>query len=224
MTKIKVCGIQNDRIFPAIRKLNIEYMGFIFAPSKRQINIDQANKLIHDVRTTFTCPPKCVGVFRNPSYAELTQILTEVPLDVVQLHGAEAVELCAAVKQEFPVQLLKVFSATNQSIASELIELAGPYRSVMDMMLIDTHDPQYGGGAGVPFRWELLPPVQSWCESQEVPLFVAGGLQPDNIQSLLATYHPFGIDASSGLETDGEKDVSKVISFVERVRTYDYSS
>lgn len=84
--------------------------------------------------------------------------------------------------------------------------------------MLDTHDPLYGGGSGKTFAWERIPAYAEWAKSREIALFVAGGLQPDNVQQLIQTYTPFGVDVSSGVETEGVKDIAKITAFVERVK------
>jgi phosphoribosylanthranilate isomerase len=224
MTQIKVCGLKNDQLFSQLRTLPIDYFGFVFAPSKRQIDIQTAAKLVARIQQEFDKSVRCVGVFRNPDWSLLAEIIENVALDVIQLHGDETPALCLQLKQTYNKKIMKVFSLQSGTQVVDIIEAAERYIDVMDMMLIDTHDPQYGGGSGKTFRWEIIPEIHDWCKSRQIPLFVAGGLEADNVQSLLQDYSLNGVDVSSGVEHEGEKHFVKIKNFVERVRAYDYSS
>jgi phosphoribosylanthranilate isomerase len=102
---------------------------------------------------------------------------------------------------------------SSEAVAAQLAEFVG----TIDALLLDTHDPVYGGGSGVPFAWDCIPVYQEWARRVGVKLFVAGGLNPDNVGSLSMDYSPDGVDVSSGVESDGAKDIAKIIAFVERV-------
>jgi phosphoribosylanthranilate isomerase len=223
-TRIKVCGIKNNRLFHSFQHVEIDLIGFVFAPSTRQVTAEQANEMIEELSSLLQPPPLFTGVFRNTDEHQLATILSAVPLDVVQFHGEETVELCRHVKKHFNKRVMKVFSLENGTSSHEIIEQARAYLGTIDMMLIDTFDSTYGGGSGKTFRWEVIYDIQQWCEQHQLPLFVAGGLNVENVGTLIETYHPAGIDVSSGVETDGEKDLQKITNFIERVRIYDYST
>ncbi|MVP00032.1 phosphoribosylanthranilate isomerase [Paenibacillus lutrae] len=102
--------------------------------------------------------------------------------------------------------------------AHSIINRLIPYKDTVDAVLIDTLDPVYGGGSGRTFAWDCIPEVQSWARSQGLPLIVAGGLNADNVSGLVDTYRPDGVDVSSGVETQGVKDIAKIAAFVGRVK------
>jgi phosphoribosylanthranilate isomerase len=224
MTKIKVCGIQNNQLLAALQDVSIDSFGFVFAPSKRRIEIAEANLLIAEIRAMYEHPPQCVGVFRNQSESELINILEAVPLDVAQLHGDESPAFCARIRELSGTPIMKAFSLQPGSSSIEIIRSAQSYVGVIDTILIDTYDPTYGGGSGKTFRWDVIDDIKAWCSSVQLPLFVAGGLHSDNVVQLLNQHKPYGVDVSSGVETSGEKDLLKIITFVERVRAYDYGT
>ncbi|WP_068775407.1 phosphoribosylanthranilate isomerase [Paenibacillus sp. FJAT-26967] len=93
-----------------------------------------------------------------------------------------------------------------------------PYKDIVDAVLVDTFDPVYGGGSGRTFAWDCIPEVQRWARSQGLPVIVAGGLNVDNVGGLVDTYRPDGVDVSSGVETQGVKDIAKIAAFVGRVK------
>jgi phosphoribosylanthranilate isomerase len=221
---VKICGLQSVEVLRSILHLPIGYIGFVFAKSKRQVTAEQAGELIdymHVKRAAGVPMPLSVGVFVNPSLEELAHVLALAPIDAVQLHGQESAKFCREVKARFGVQVFKVVSVqksdpavpSSEAVAAQLAEFVG----TIDVLLLDTHDPVYGGGSGVPFAWDCIPVYQEWARQAGVKLFIAGGLNPDNVGSLFMDYSPDGVDVSSGVETDGAKDITKIIAFVERV-------
>jgi phosphoribosylanthranilate isomerase len=245
MSSVKICGLQQPEMVQAILHLPIDYIGFVFAKSKRQVTSQQAGKMlqvIQERRDAGLQAPLAVGVFVNPSEAELKSVMQHARLDVVQLHGQESPEQCQWVKDAFPgVQVWKVISvaqghrleeetasSTSGSLSLEADDdssraaaLLEPYRTAADGILLDTFDPVYGGGSGKTFDWEAITAYQAWCREAGLLLLVAGGLLPGNVGDLLDAYAPDGVDVSSGVETDGVKDIDKIIRFVERVKHRD---
>lgn len=222
---VKICGLRTAEMAEQVAALPVDYVGFVFAPSKRQVTPQQAGEMIRSMKLAAGAKaPAAVGVFVNPTMEELEAVLREAALDVVQLHGEESAEFCRVVKHAFPgTRVFKVFTvkagetkAGNESQGTSRLE---PYRHVVDGMLLDTYDPVYGGGSGKTFAWDTIPPYLAWCREAGIPLLVAGGLQPDNVRDLLDAYTPDGVDVSSGVETEGVKDIEKIKTFVERVQT-----
>ncbi|MBJ6363539.1 phosphoribosylanthranilate isomerase [Paenibacillus sp. GCM10012307] len=232
--KVKVCGFKDTNIIGQLDGLSINEVGFILAPSRRQVTPEQAGEMLRAVRMVRNdqgAPIQAVGVVVNASIEELKLILASAPLDVLQLHGQETPEFCAAVKQ-LGVKVWKVFSlSAEQSAGSTLagdhlgdvseselasasaLALLAPYKDSIDGALIDTA----GGGTGQPFDWSNIPAYREAAHSLGLPLYVAGGLHEGNVKELLG-YGPDGVDVSSGVETDGVKDIVKIRAFVERVK------
>jgi phosphoribosylanthranilate isomerase len=218
---VKICGLQDVEVLKSIIHLPIDYIGFIFAKSRRQITGQLAGQLIRTMRDSVSAGqpiPLFVGVFVNPSREELTNILTAAPLDIVQLHGQETPELCQWVKETFDVQVMKVVSIGGQPAEGGLDSILLPYVEHIDMILLDTFEPLVGGGSGQTFAWDRIPAYLEWTKAHNIPLLVAGGLHADNVDELLNTYGPDGVDVSTGVETEGVKDVLKITAFVERVK------
>ncbi|GGG57739.1 hypothetical protein GCM10010918_08510 [Paenibacillus radicis (ex Gao et al. 2016)] len=160
-------------------------------------------------------PPQTVGVFVNASAEELRHAVSTAGLDVVQLHGEESPGFCRNVKQELGVDVWKVFSIRPETTEppQSAEEKLAPYKGVIDAVLIDTA----GGGTGVAFDWQVIAEYRAAANAIGVPLYVAGGLHPDNVTELLDGYMPDGIDVSSGVETEGHKDIDKIRLFVRKV-------
>ncbi|MFC5650801.1 phosphoribosylanthranilate isomerase [Paenibacillus solisilvae] len=225
-TRVKICGLRDVDTIRSMNRLPVDEIGFVFAKSRRQVSPELAGELIQEVKLLQTPagqPPRTVGVFVNAELESLRQLLLTAPLDVIQLHGEETPELCHSIRQELNVDVWKVFSVTeseqhsnsdHDGSISEGPKRLEPYRGKVDAFLIDTA----GGGTGQTFAWHVIDRYAAAAKSIGVPLYVAGGLHPDNVNDLLEQHHPGGVDVSSGVETEGIKDSDKIKRFVERVK------
>lgn len=215
---VKICGLQSVEVLKSMINLPIDYIGFVFARSKRQVSGNQAAELAAVLGTWQSGKiPESVGVFVNPSMEELEAILSLTPLDIVQLHGTESPEFCREVREQLGVKAFKVLSVKPDGTlhGGQPVE---DYEGVIDGLLLDTYDPHYGGGSGVAFAWEQAEPYRLWAKERGIPFLAAGGLHPGNVGELLEVMSPDGVDVSSGVETDGIKDLTKITAFVERVK------
>jgi len=222
-TAAKICGLQDVEVLKSMINLPVDYIGVVFAKSRRRIKPEQAADL-REVLMDWKAGkrPGLAGVFVNPALEELEHIMNVAPLDVIQLHGQETPEFCRQVKQRWAAEVFKVFSfpkdGSGHDETDSAVRALTPYEGTVDAVLLDTHDPKYGGGSGKTFAWERIPAYADWCKEHGVKLFVAGGLQPGNVEDLIRTYQPDGVDVSSGVETGGVKDIAKITAFVERVK------
>jgi phosphoribosylanthranilate isomerase len=232
-TSVKICGLMNLNTMGVIAKLPIDQVGFIFAPSKRQVTPQHAGEMIALLQSFYADPahtpssrhaPKTVGVFVNPTRELIAETMAEAPLDVIQLHSPETVEFCQWIKDTYQVSLYKVISVSESSEMKQQLELLEPYAKVVDAILLDTYDPLVGGGTGKTFAWHCITEYLAWTRQFGLKLIVAGGLNEDNVEQLMADYHPDGVDISSGVETNGSKDPVKIKAFVERVKGYEASA
>lgn len=216
--KVKICGLQSIDTLESMSELQVDYIGFIFAKSKRQVSPKQAGKMIDYIKKKMTGNPLTVGVFVNPTMDELVHTLKDAPLDVIQLHGMESSELCGWVQKHLKVKVFKVFAIMNELSDAEINQALDPYQGTIDALMLDTYDPVVGGGTGKTFAWERIPSYQRWAHLHDCPLIIAGGLETHNVAELIAVYRPDGVDVSSGVEIDGMKDIHKITAFVERVK------
>lgn len=213
---IKICGLKDAATVRGLDGMPVTHIGLVFAPSKRRVDAETAAELIAAARMIGArggLPPKTVGVFVDPSMDELRAVLRHAPLDIVQLHGGETPAFCRAVKEELAVGVWKAFAAAGDETERSAATRLQPYEGTVDALLADTA----GGGTGRPFDWRLLRLYHKAAKAIGVPLFAAGGLHPDNVGELMRDYAPDGVDVSSGVETDGRKDLAKIRQFVERV-------
>jgi phosphoribosylanthranilate isomerase len=215
---VKICGLQSADMLVSALESPVDYIGLVFAESKRKVSPAQAAGMLEAVKQKGLRLPEFAGVFVNPSEDELRRVLTIVPLDIVQLHGAETPEYCRWVKETFRVKVFKVFPITQISNIDGIEAKLDGYAGLIDALMLDTYDPQYGGGSGKTFRWEMIPSFRAWTQQQGIPLLIAGGLHEGNVKELLEQYAPDGVDVSSGVETNGMKDIDKIHAFVGRVK------
>ncbi|MCI3920296.1 phosphoribosylanthranilate isomerase [Paenibacillus sp. TRM 82003] len=213
---LKVCGIRDTATAAAIAPLDIDYVGFVFAPSKRRVSPAEAGELIAAMRSSGGTQ-RFAGVFVNPTLDDLADTLTAAPLDVLQLHGQEGGPFVRECRERFPaVEVWKALgiggeSSHDEAAVSERLE---PYAGALNALLLDA----MGGGTGTTFNWNAIASYDHWAKREGIPLLIAGGLHADNVGELLGGYAADGVDVSSGVETDGVKDIEKIRTFVKRVK------
>lgn len=210
-TKIKICGLTRECDIDFVNEALPDYVGFVFAKSRRQVNREQAQHLRKRLRPAV----KTVGVFVNEPEEQLVRLAKEGILDMVQLHGSETPEFVEKIKHRLDCPVIKAVRLEEQSYPASFFrsyEQAG-----VDVFLFDSGavweenaDARYGG-TGRPFDWQLLPKT-------ECPCFLAGGLNTENIEKAILLTRPYAVDVSSGVETDGVKDKDKILEIVRRVR------
>lgn len=217
--KIKICGIKEEATLEGMRGQPVDYIGLMFAAkSRRLVTPEHAGKLQAYARTVPMAdgkPPRTVGVFVDPTLEQLAETLARVELDVVQLHGEETPAFAREVGERFGIEVWRALPVTEADgdAATGPARLAG-YAGAVSAILLDTA----GGGTGKTFRWDVIPAYQEEAAKHGLNLFVAGGLSPDNAEELIRGYRPYGVDISSGVETDGVKDNGKIATFAERVK------
>lgn len=197
MTKVKICGLKEAEHIQAAVEAGADFIGLMFAPSKRRITIEQAIVLAQHI------PPnvKKVGVFVNEKPEIIRQIAELVGLDFIQYHGDESAEQIAAIG----LPAIKAFSIRTK----EDVKRASTY--TIDYYLFDAPGTDFRGGSGNSFDWTLLDDVN-------IPLdkvILAGGLTEENVGIATMLVQPFAVDVSSGVEIDGRKDTEKIKRFVE---------
>jgi len=207
--KIKICGITNLADARYSAAAGADWLGFIqFEASPRYVDPKTAGEIIEWVYGA-----ESVGVFVDADPDTVNRIAETVGFDRVQLHGHESVAYCERIDR--PV--VKAFAVHPGETAADLASRMAPYRRVVTHFLLDTHDDRVRGGSGRTFDWELARSL-----SRDFPLFLAGGLSPENVSLAVRTADPVGIDVSSGLESDpGKKDFAKIDAFVEALRSGD---
>lgn len=193
MTKIKFCGLRTLEDIDAANKILPEYVGFVFTPkSKRYVAPAQAIEL----RNALDKKIAAVGVFVNENVSTVAELLNAGIIDAAQLHGNETDDYIKNLRGLTGKPIIKAFQADNIA-AAEL--------SLADYVLLDS-----GAGGGKVFDWTQINLRREY--------FLAGGLTVDNVGAAIELLHPFAVDVSSGIETDGRKDFNKMATFAEVVR------
>lgn len=202
MAEVKICGIRRIEDVEAVNEAEPDYVGFVFATSKRMVTIDEARELSKFLKPNI----KRVGVFvdKNPEFVKKAK--EECRLDVIQLHGEEDVEKYIDLNCE-------IWKSISIKDKQDLLKEKQYKENIA--VLLDTYSKEVKGGSGQRFCWEFLNEYKiqrKWI--------LAGGINIHNVDFALK-YMPTVIDVSSGVETDGKKDRNKIIEFVRKVKNYD---
>lgn len=205
-SRVKICGITSlgDARFAA--GALADYLGFIFyEDSARHITPAKAGAIINWVEG-----PECVGVFVNQPLDDVNMIGRQTGIDYIQLHGSENPEYCQLVDK--PV--IKAIHINENDNRSDILSRIAPYLDIVDFLLFDTKIEGLWGGTGKAFDWTLLDKV-----TENIPFFLSGGLNSDNVRQACKLVHPYAVDLASGLESaPGVKDFDKVETFMEEMR------
>ena len=212
MTRIKICGLSEVKHALAAGKAGADYLGLVFAPSQRQVSPDKALQIVEAV-VSLKNPSALVGVFVNTPAREVNRIADYCRLDWVQLSGDETWRYCRKIER--PV--IKVIHVSADKKAEQIlseIDMGYRLRSESDLVcLLDSEVRGTYGGTGQTFNWQFAKEV-----SARFPVIIAGGLTPAIVGQLIKEVKPWGVDVSTGVETDEQKDISKIRAFIKAVR------
>lgn len=200
MTLVKICGLKEQQHVQTAIDAGADFIGFVFAPSKRQVTVNQAYKLSKNIPENINK----VGVFVNAEQDFLQEAYVTVPLDYIQYHGDET----NAFIQQVGLPAIKAFSIRTK----EDVQKAASYN--VDYYLFDTPGTDYRGGSGHSFDWTLL-------EESNIPrekIILAGGLNAENIAEAIHLIQPEVVDVSSGVEQDGRKNEALIKNFLHAVK------
>ena len=192
MTKVKICGLSNIEAVKTAVSAGADYIGFVFAPSKRQVTLEQAAELAKFIPSHI----QKVGVFVSPGRAELLEAVDKVGLDFVQVHG----QVLDKLFENLPCGSIQ---------AVQVDEGGHVPNSQADYLLFDAPV----AGSGQTFDWGQLDTTEL-----AQPFFIAGGLNEDNVARAIQHFSPYAVDVSSGVETDGQKNHEKIRRFIERAK------
>jgi indole-3-glycerol phosphate synthase / phosphoribosylanthranilate isomerase len=219
---VKICGLKTAEQARAVVELGADAFGLVFAPSRRQVTPDHAQTLVEAACSALVPPlprkgeevrgrgPLAIGVFVNEPIARIAEIAATVGLDAVQLSGDESPETCAAVAHATGLPVLRALRPRSL----DDLPLLDEYALAGAILMLDTpaNDGSYGG-TGQTGDWRLAAEA-----ARRWPIILAGGLTPDNLAEALAAVAPRGVDVSSGVETDGVKDLAKIAAFLRVAR------
>jgi len=206
MVRVKVCGITRYEDAATAVRLGVDALGFIFAPSPRQISPEIAREIIRAL------PPfvKTVGVFVNERLDVVRQIIRLCGLDLVQFHGEESPEACG----EFMPRAIKAFRVRDGSVLPSI----RPYQGRIRAVLLDAFSHERHGGTGKTFGWDIAVMAKGF----RIPVILSGGLNPSNIVDAILTVNPFAVDVNSGIEErPGKKDPVLMEVFMTEIKNFE---
>ena len=203
MTKIKICGLTRTEDIEMVNEFLPDYIGFVFAKSRRQVSAEQAKELKNKLRPAI----KAVGVFVNEKPENIAEIANQGIIDLIQIHGDEDAAYCAQLRKLTQAPIIKVVRVERED------DFAGIEEFDCDYYLFDTLSSKQYGGTGKAFDHSIL-----YNKEIKKPFFVAGGLNQDNVAAVIEVIKPFGVDTSGGVETDGIKDANKIKEFIKQGR------
>ena len=201
-TRVKICGI--TRVEDALHAADegVDAIGLVFYDkSPRFVSSAQAAEICKKLPAFVTT----VALFKDAEADEIRQVLTEVPIDLLQFHGSESAEFC----RQFGKPYIKALGMAGESAVPKQVEEYHDARG----LLLDGHAPGADGGTGQSFEWGMIP------TDLEYSLILAGGLDVDNVLGVIRSVRPYAVDVSSGVESaKGIKDAALVTAFMNNVR------
>lgn len=242
MTRVKICGLRDAETAVAATKAGVDFIGIMFAESKRQVTPQQCYDIVAAVRETRSngeqariegprrgevrgsswfgawneaiddalarWRPLIVGVFADQEVADANEIADAAGLELIQLSGGEDETFVRAIQ----APVMQAIHVRPETTAEDVVDAAVPGAAAG--VMLDTGSSAARGGTGETFDWSVAAEVQ-----ERLPLMLAGGLSPENVGEAIAAVHPWAVDVSSGVETNGTKDIEKVRAFTRAARS-----
>jgi phosphoribosylanthranilate isomerase len=215
MTRVKICGIKEEAHALAAAKAGADFIGLVFAPSRRQITPTQAKKIATKVKESGHTT-EVVGLFVNESAETVNEMADLCGLDRVQLSGDESWEYCLEINRP----IFKVIRVRRSQSAQEIVDILADGLRVLDekqfILSLDAYVKGKHGGTGMKINWTQARPV-----AEQFPIIIAGGLTPENVGRAIEQAAPWGVDVSSGVEVNGVKHTARIRAFINAVRRAD---
>ncbi len=201
MTKIKICGMMRCEDIEAVNEAMPDYIGFVFARNRKRT---VAYETAAEMKKKLDKRINAVGVFLNNEMTEIEKLCKDGIIDIVQLHGSEDEAFIRELRKRISNPVIKAVSVRSAEdiISAETLPV--------DYLLLDTYKKGIIGGTGESFDWRMIPKINK-------PFFLAGGLNETNIEAAM-NFGAYGLDVSSGAETNGKKDKIKILSIIRKVR------
>lgn len=206
-TRAKICGITRIEDVRAAVDAGADAIGFVFyEPSPRHVTVQQAKQLAKHIPAYVSI----VGLFVNATSDEIAQVLAEVPLDILQFHGDETAAQCQYIAKKHQRRWYKAIQVKPD--LDVIAEIKQYHQAGASAMLLDAWHPELKGGTGHCFDWEKFPKL-------DIPLILAGGLTPENIEDAIKTTGAYAVDVSGGVEfAKGIKDQQLIQQFMQGVQ------
>lgn len=200
MSKIKICGIRRMEDIAYVNEEKPDYIGFVFAKSKRRITLEQAIELKSHLNKQILP----VGVFVNETVDNILKFVESDAISMIQLHGDETLDYIRSLKEKTVIPVIKAIRPRSEK------EIIDADKLPCDFLLLDTYSKDAYGGTGETFSWEIIP------SNLQHPFFLAGGLNVNNIKPI----NCYGYDISGGVETEGIKDQTKIKNIISVIRNF----
>ena len=213
-TRVKICGIGDKANALAAVEAGADFIGLVFAPSRRQVTPPRAREIASAVKKNNT-DIRVVGVFVNAPSSQVNEFANFCALDWIQLSGDESWEYCREIVKPV-IKAIRVSRQSSEELHAELSTAGKLLPQQRFIVLLDSRVEGKYGGTGEGFDWKLAQEV-----AKRFPIIVAGGLDLENVARLIETVAPWGVDISSGVETKGVKDIAKIKAFIKAVRKVD---
>jgi phosphoribosylanthranilate isomerase len=215
MTKIKICGIKTEEQAIVAAEAGADFIGLVFALSPRQITTNKAEKIVSTLKKS-GAKTEAIGVFVNAHAGTINRIAEKCRLDRVQLSGDEPWEYCREINKPI-VKVMRVSRNKRPEQVCKDLKYGTKLLKEREMVfLLDSNAREKYGGTGMKFDWKLAVPI-----AREFPVIIAGGLNPDNVDTAIKLISPWGVDVSTGVETRGVKDIEKIKRFIKAVKEAD---
>lgn len=198
MVKIKICGLRRLEDVEMVNKYKPDYIGFVFADSKRKVSHELASQMKNNLNSNIMS----VGVFVDASQEEILELFNRGIIEIAQLHGCENEDYINYLKENTNNEL-KIIKAIEMSEAKDLSKYDNSHA---DYLLLDS-----GKGSGKTFDWRLI------RKDLKKEFFLAGGINSSNVRKAIEEFNPYAIDLSSGLETNDYKDENKIKEIMEAI-------
>ena len=215
MTKLKICGLREVEHALTAADAGADFLGFVFVPGvRRQLSEQRARVIIQEYRRLHGSDgPRLVGLFANQPLKDVNRVIKRCGLDLAQLCGDEPPEYWERVTAPVIKQIKVRDGERRDEAVAEVLSRAEEVASRGHIAMLDKHEAGHLGGTGRTFDWSIAREV-----AERFDLLLAGGLSPENVGRAIATANPWGVDVSSGVETDEVKDPKKIIEFAQQVR------
>jgi phosphoribosylanthranilate isomerase len=215
MTYVKICGIKTKEQALAAAKAGADFIGMVFTTSPRQITLAAGKKISAALKTRYP-KVKTVGVFVNYPLGLLKMTAERCGLDWIQMHGTEPWETCRELDRPV-IKVARVARNYSPETICETFEYGKKLLAGRQLLfMLDTSSKDIFGGTGQAFDWS-----QARIIAEKFPVIVAGGLNPKNVAAAIEMITPWGVDVSTGVETEGVKDMKKIEKFIKAVRDAD---
>jgi phosphoribosylanthranilate isomerase len=212
LTWIKICGVKDIYTAEAIAVAGADCIGLIFANSSRQVNREKASSITMALKLLEN-PPVIAGVFVNEELERLNSIADYCQLDMIQLSGNEEFDYIKKVKKPI-INVIHVNPGNQlEAVRKEVESFSNISLKYKPLVMLDSRFDDRFGGSGLSFEWELAKVL-----SKTHRIIVAGGLNSVNVKTMIKEVKPYGVDVSSGVETGGHKDITKIKAFIRAVK------